>query len=80
MDKINRFVIVDKSTDKSKVKEQIDRDSTQDHVPNIFLWTEKLFIHKRMLKDWKTSIINQNANPDNNATYKPTKLLHLSGS
>ena len=81
-DKGNRFVIVDKSTDKLKANEQIMRssfvelehDPTKLHIEKVKLWAEKWHQLGEISKDWKNYVINTDAKPGKNSTlYKTHK-------
>ena len=78
----NRFVIVDKETDKIKAKEQIDRssftklnqDPTNHHIKLVKERAVKWFNLTELSKDWMKYIISEKANPGKNATlYKTHK-------
>ena len=81
-DKGNRFIIVDKDTDKAKAKEQIsrssfihlDEDPTESHIAKVREWANKWFSKGEISKQWKDYIINEKAKPGKNATlYKTHK-------
>ncbi|XP_057302660.1 uncharacterized protein LOC130636829 [Hydractinia symbiolongicarpus] len=81
-DKGNRFVIVDKVTDKEKAKQQIQRssfvtlehDPTLQHIQKVKDWAEKWFKNGEISKQWKEYIVNENACPGKNSTlYKTHK-------
>ena len=81
-DKGNRFVIVDKTIDKIKANEQINRssfrkldyDPTNEHIEKVSTWAKKWFNLKEISKKWMDFIINKDANPAKNATmYKTHK-------
>ena len=81
-DKGNRFVIVDKETDKEKAKEQIERssfvevehDPTKEHIQKVERWAEKWFKKGEITKAWKDYVKNRNAKPGTNSTlYKTHK-------
>ena len=81
-DKGNRFVIVDKETDKLKAEEQIKRssfvklnyDPTFDHIAKVKAWAEKWYAAGEISKEWKDYIYIENARPGKNATlYKTHK-------
>jgi len=82
-DKGNRFVIVDKLTDKAKAKEQIDRssfveidhDPTQSHIRKVTDWAEKWYAAGEIKKEWRDFVINKDAKPGKNSTlYKTHKV------
>lgn len=81
-DKGNRFVIVDKDTDKNKAKEQIgrssfmeiDHDPTPQHIQKVKEWAEKWYDRNEITKEWKEFIVNYDAKPGKNSTlYKTHK-------
>jgi len=81
-DKGNRFVIVNKITDKQKAKEQIDRssfveldhDPTRIHIEKVRNWAEKWREKGEISKEWKEFIVNEAAQPGKNSTlYKTHK-------
>ena len=81
-DKGNRFVIVDKLTDKAKAKEQIDRssfveidhDPTQSHIRKVAEWAEKWYVAGEINKEWRDFAVNKDAKPGKNCTlYKTHK-------
>jgi len=88
-DKGNRFVIVDKNTDKLKAHEQIERssfvqlnhDPTDDHIRNVEEWAKKWHSNGEITKEWKDYIINLNAKPGKNSilykTHKPGNPVRL---
>ena len=88
-DKENRFVIVDKETDKLKAEEQIKHssfvkfnyDPTFDHIAKVKFWVEKWYAAGEVSKEWKDYIYIENARPGKNATlyktYKPGNLVCL---
>ena len=70
-DKGNRFVVVDKKTDRNKAQEQIDRssfktlvkDPTSNHIKIVPEWANKWFRNGEISKDWRNYIINEDAQP-----------------
>ena len=89
-DKGNRFVIVDKDTDKRKAYDQIERssfrlldyDPTEEHIERVTDWAGKWCLSGDISSDWKNYIINSDARPGKNVTlYKfhkpdiPVRLL-----
>ena len=81
-DKGNRFILVDKTTDKQKAMEQIDRssfikldsDPTQEHIKKVSKWCEKWLKRGDLSADWSKFIINATAQPGKNSTlYKTHK-------
>ena len=84
-DKGNRFVIVDKLTDKAKAKKQIDRssfveidhDPTQSHIRKVAEWAEKWYVAGEINKEWRDFAVNKDAKPGKNCTLYKT---HKEGS
>ena len=81
-DKGNRFVIVDKETDKQKAEEQIarssfrklDHDPTNEHIQKVKAWAEKWYGKGEITSEWKDFVINKDAKPGKNSTlYKTHK-------
>ena len=81
-DKGNRFVIVDKETDKRKAEEQIarssfqklDHDPTSEHIQKVKEWADKWHNEGEITSEWKEFIVNENAKPGKNSTlYKTHK-------
>lgn len=81
-DKGNRFVFVDKKTDRLKAEEQIrrsnfvqvPRDPTQAHINIIEQFVEKWSKRKQLSDSWSEFIINKSAQPGKNSTlYKTHK-------
>ena len=81
-DKVNRFIFVDKKTDKEKANEQIRKSNFK----NIHFDPTSLYIHKvkefskkwvrkdELSKEWASFIVNPNAQPRKNSTlYKTHK-------
>ena len=62
----NRFVIVDKETDKIKAQQQIAKssfhklhcDPTKERIKKVEQWSEKWFREKEILKERKEYIVN----------------------
>ena len=77
----NRFVTVDKETDKLKAEEQIKRscfvklnyDPTFDHIAKVKVWAEKWYAAGEISKEWKDCIYIENARPGKNATLCKTQ-------
>ena len=73
-DKGNRFVIVDKDTDKRKAYDQIERssfrlldyDPTEEHIERVTDWAGKWYLSGDISSDWKKYIINIDARPGKN--------------
>ena len=88
-DKGNRFVIVDKVTDKIKAQEQIDRssfitlnhDPTESHIQSVKEWAEKWYKSEQISKEWMDYVINVEAQPGKNSvmykTHKPGNPVRL---
>jgi len=81
-DKGSQFVIVDKVTDKTKAKEQIDRssfvkidhDPTPSHSRKVADWAEKWYVAGEIKREWRDFIINKDEKPGENCTlYKTHK-------
>ena len=81
-DKGNRFVLVDKDTDRKKATEQIQRsnfveiqqDPTLSHIQVVKQFVQKWESKKQLSSKWSKFIINQNAQPGKNSTlYKTHK-------
>ena len=82
-DKGNRFIIVDKETDKEKALEQINRssfiklnhDPTKEHILKVSNWANNWHEKGEISKEWKEFITNNEAQPGKNATlYKTHKI------
>ena len=66
-DKGNRFIIVDKNTDKIKAQEQIDRsffekldyDPTKEHISKVTTWANKWCERGEISKEWKNSLLTK---------------------
>ena len=64
----NKFVFIDKETDKIKGNEQIgrssfiklDQDPTKEHITKVKQWADKWFERKEILKEWHQFVINNN--------------------
>ena len=85
-DKGNRFVAVDKVTDRNKEEEQIDKssfntldhDPTSNHIKIVSEWANKWFTKGEISKEWGNYIINEDAQPGKNSTlYKTHKQGNL---
>ena len=72
-DKKNRFIIVDKQTNREKANEQIKRssflkidfDSTASHFKKVKEWGTKWISRN---KEWANYIVSENAVPEKNST------------
>ena len=81
-DKGNRFIIVDKNTDKEKANIQIEKssfitletDPTEKHIQIVTKWAMKWQTKGEISEEWKNFVINNNAMPGKNSTlYKTHK-------
>ena len=75
-DKGNRFVIVDKNTDRLKVQQQIGRSSfiklnhvpTDTHIKKVKEWADKWKSRGEITKAWHDYILNEEAQSGKNST------------
>ena len=79
-DKGNRFIIVDKVTDKAKAQtviarnsfDKLDYDPTNDHIRKVEKWADKWCDKGDISKEWKDFVINKDAKPGKNTTLYKT--------
>ena len=68
-DKGDRFVIVDKQTDKLKAEQQIsksnfirlDYDPTEEHISQVSDWTSKWHERQEISEEWSKFVVNLEA-------------------
>ena len=88
-DKGNRFIIVDKQTDREKANEQIERssflkigyDTTTLRINKVKEWATKWISRNEISKEWVKYIANENAVPGKSSTlhktHKPNNSVRL---
>ena len=88
-DKGNRFIIVDKQTDREKANEQIERssflkigyDPTTLRINKVKEWATKWISRNEISKEWVKYIANENAVPGKSSTlyktHKPNNSVRL---
>ena len=79
-DKSNRFVIVDKQTDKLKAEQQIsksnfirlDYDPTEEHISKVSSWASKWHERQEISEEWSKFVVNLEAKKAKNSTLYET--------